>query len=211
MARAEALAGLTMREIAELVGECCPANLKHHKGWTGNLLEFALGADAGSKPEPDFTQIGVELKTLPISQTGTPLETTYVCIAPLTGMVGTRWHDSLLYHKLRSVLWVPILAERLIPVEARQVGTPFLWEMDSHSEQLLRQDWEELMEYISLGRVHEINATVGEYLQLRPKAADSQARVKAIGADGEIVAAPPKGFYLKKTFTQQLLNRAFNC
>ena len=187
----------------------CPKDLKQHKGWSGNLIEQALGADAGSRPEPDFTQIGVELKTLPLSYAGQPLETTYVCVAPLTGMLAEQWQTSLLYKKLQQVLWVPILAEREIPVAERQIGTPFLWQMTASDEQLLRQDWEEIVEYISLGRITEISARVGEYLQLRPKAADGSVRVKAIGADGQQIDAQPKGFYLKKNFTRRLLSQTF--
>lgn len=209
LVRANELAGLTLGEIATQLGEPCPQDLKHHKGWMGNLLEAALGADAGSRPEPDFTQIGVELKTLPISATGTPLETTYVCVAPLTGMLAERWRTSLLYKKLATVLWVPVLAERTIPIEARQIGTPFLWTLTGQQEQYLKQDWEEIVEYINLGRVNEITARVGEYLQLRPKAADGSVRVKAIGQHGALVDAQPKGFYLKKQFTEMLLQQQF--
>lgn len=80
---ANQLAGLTLAELAERCGIMIPSSLRREKGWIGQLLEFALGASAGSKPQQDFPELGVELKTLPIANNGIPLESTFVCTAPL--------------------------------------------------------------------------------------------------------------------------------
>ncbi|MBR7443185.1 DNA mismatch repair protein MutH, partial [Klebsiella pneumoniae] len=75
-------------ELAVMAGLTIPNDLKRDKGWIGVLLERWLGASAGSKPEQDFAALGVELKTIPIDSQGRPLETTFVCVAPLTGNSG---------------------------------------------------------------------------------------------------------------------------
>ena len=80
---AQQLAGTTLAELAEQQGVTTPASLRREKGWIGQLLELALGASAGSKPQQDFPELGVELKTLPLAHNGTPLESTFVCTAPL--------------------------------------------------------------------------------------------------------------------------------
>lgn len=49
----------------------------------------------------------------------------------------------------------------------------------------------------------------GEYLQIRPKAANAKALTEAIGARGERILTLPRGFYLKKNFTSALLARHF--
>ena len=64
------LAGLTLGQIAARENIVVPENLKREKGWTGLLLEQTLGATAGSKPEPDFPHLGIELKTIPINRHG---------------------------------------------------------------------------------------------------------------------------------------------
>jgi DNA mismatch repair protein MutH len=46
-------------------------------------------------------------------------------------------------------------------------------------------------------------------LQLRPKAANNKARTEAIGEKGQPIMTLPRGFYLKKSFTRQLLARHF--
>jgi DNA mismatch repair protein MutH len=209
MTRANDMAGVTLGNIAHNYGISVPDNLKRDKGWVGQLIETELGAMAGSKPEQDFLHLGVELKTIPISSTGRPLETTYVCVAPLHNIQGHRWEDSLVCHKLQQVLWIPVEGQRDIPIGDRRIGNPVLWRPSPAQSALLKQDWEEIMELIALGKVDSITARLGEVLQLRPKAANSQALTQSIASDGSIALSNPRGFYLKIDFTADILAQAF--
>ncbi len=208
--RTQAIAGLTLGELAAQLGVSLPVDLKRDKGTVGQLIEAALGASAGSKAEPDFPHLGVELKTLPIDRYGKPLESTYVCIAPLTGTVLEKFEESWVCRKLQQVLWVPIFAEREIPLAERIIGNGFLWQPNPLQYQALKQDWEELMEQISLGGLDQIRGAHGKYLQLRPKAANSKALTAGIGSQGETVQTLPRGFYLKTNFTSALLAAEFH-
>ncbi|EWH09358.1 DNA mismatch repair protein MutH [Catenovulum agarivorans DS-2] len=210
MSRAQAIAGLNLAQLASMAGVHVPNNLLKDKGWTGQLLEWHLGATAGSKPVPDFEHLGIELKTIPVDRTGTPLETTYICVAPLTGIAGQTWQNSPVRVKLNRVLWVPILAERGIAVADRLVGLPILWSPTPAQDQALKQDWEELMDMVALGQVNQITAKTGQYLQIRPKAANSRVRTQGIGSDGEHIQTLPRGFYLKKSFTLTILQQAIS-
>lgn len=199
-----------MGELARRASIAIPNDLKRDKGWVGMLLELYLGADAGSKPEQDFPHLGVELKTIPVDGRGKPLETTFVCVAPLTGNSGITWQTSHVRHKLEKVLWIPVEGERSIPLAERRIGTPLLWRPNEEEERMLRNDWEELMDLIVLGKVESITARHGEVLQLRPKAANSKALTQAIGENGQPILTLPRGFYLKKNFTAALLARFFD-
>ncbi|RDK84607.1 DNA mismatch repair protein MutH [Enterobacillus tribolii] len=207
--RARALAGYSLGELATLAGVAIPRDLRRDKGWVGMLLELYLGASAGSKPEQDFPDLGIELKTIPIDAAGKPLETTFVCVAPLTGNSGITWESSHVRHKLQCVLWVPVEGERAIPLAERRVGAPLLWRPDEEEEERLRRDWEELMDMIVLGKVERITARHGEVMQIRPKAANSRALTEAVGERGEPIMTLPRGFYLKKNFTAAILARHF--
>lgn len=209
MTRANALSGFTLGELAAQHGLVCPQDLRREKGWVGMLLETCLGAMAGSKPQQDFEDLGIELKSIPISHSGKPLETTFVCVAPLTGVQGLTWEQSHIRNKLSKVLWIPVEGEREIPVSERHVGTPLLWTPSAEEEAQLKADWDELMEFIVLGRIHEISARHGEYLQLRPKAANSKAKTEAYGANGQPIKTLPRGFYLRTQFTARILARHF--
>jgi len=181
--------------------------LKRNKGWVGLLLEHVLGASAGSRPEPDFPELGIELKTLPISSQGKILETTFVSVAPLKGLTGINWQNSWVKKKLKRVLWVPIISDKNIPLAQRQVASAFIWSPTVAEEQLLAMDWQELTDMIVLGEVENIQGKHGQVLQLRPKAANSQAKTQAFNCDGKPFMTLPRGFYLKTYFTQMLLNK----
>ncbi|HHF2556238.1 DNA mismatch repair endonuclease MutH [Haemophilus influenzae] len=206
LSQAQSIAGLTFGELADELHIPVPPDLKRDKGWVGMLLERALGATAGSKAEQDFSHLGVELKTLPINAEGYPLETTFVSLAPLVQNSGVKWENSHVRHKLSCVLWMPIEGSRHIPLRERHIGAPILWKPTAEQERQLKQDWEELMDLIVLGKLEQITARIGEVMQLRPKGANSKAITKGIGKNGEVIDTLPLGFYLRKEFTAQILN-----
>lgn len=208
--KAQWLAGFSLGEIAQNLNVMVPPDLRKDKGWVGMLIETALGAKAGSKAEQDFAHLGIELKTIPINSQGLPLETTFVSLAPLTNNNGITWETSHVRHKLQKVLWIPIEGERQIPLSMRRIGQPILWSPSVKQEQQLKQDWEELMELIVLGRLNEINAKIGEVLQLRPKGKNSYSLTNAFNQDGERVQSLPLGFYLRKNFTKKILTQFLN-
>jgi len=204
------LAGLSLAELAHQLKIAVPANLRREKGWIGQLLELALGATAGSKPLQDFPEIGVEMKTLPISTKGIPLESTFVCTAPLLNQTSVNWLTSNVKNKLSLVLWIPIIGERTTSVGEKCIGSGWLWQPSEQEEKMLQQDWEEIMELISLGQVESISARTGEALQLRPKAASGSSLTSAIGKDGSLISTRPRGFYLRTSFTAGLIQKHFH-
>lgn len=207
--RATQLAGEPLVNIAQRYGISVPIDLKRDKGWVGNLIERALGASAGCRPVQDFAHLGIELKTLPVDAKGQPLETTFVCVAPLVAHLGVTWETSHVHYKLQKVLWIPVEGERHLSIAQRRVGYPILWTPTIKEEQDLKRDWEEIMELIALGRIEYITARQGTYLQLRPKAVNGRALTVAINEEGMRIRTRPRGFYLKKNFTRQILQRYF--
>ncbi len=207
--RVDDIAGLTIGDLASKYQFKTPKDLLREKGWIGQLIEWVLGAMAGSKPEPDFINLGIELKTLPISYSGKPIETTFVSVVPLKELQGLTWQKSPVKKKLNHVLWLPILSERDIAPEQRIIGSGFLWQPTPSQEALLQKDWEQQIEMIALGEIDQINGKLGQVLQIRPKAANSKALTDAIGPNGKIIQTLPRGFYLKTNFTGDILKAQF--
>ena len=205
LARARHWAGATVGELARTLEQDVPRDLRRHKGWLGELLENALGATAGSRPLPDFTELGIELKTIPIGADGRPRESTHVCSVALGNLIGQRWQDSTVRLKLARVLWVPVETRDELPLAARRIGLPRLWSPDTAQESVLRADWEEHMELLSTGRFEELDARLGLYLQIRPKAANRRALTAAGDSGGAPAATLPRGFYLRSRFTHAIL------
>jgi len=207
--RCQAIAGLSLQQLAEHLAINVPADLKRHKGWVGQLLELALGADARSLAEPDFRAIGVELKTVPVDTQGKPRESTYVCTVPLDEGLEPNWESSWICRKLSRVLWLPVEADPSIALPARRIGSALLWSPDEEQQSQLRRDWEELTEMICMGELEQITARMGTVLQIRPKAANSRVRCRSVGAAGEAIVTNPRGYYLRPAFTRQILQRHY--
>lgn len=210
MQRAQKIAGLTLLQLANQLEEPVPEKLHHAKGWVGQLLEKALGATAGSLPEPDFQQLGIELKTLPVNRNGQPRESTYVCTVPLQNNHNLVWEQSWVRNKLKRVLWVPVESEKDLSVTARHIGQAILWSPSPEQEKILKQDWEELMDLICTGQLANISAKQGTYLQIRPKAANASSLVNTEDEEGNAALTLPRGFYLRTIFTEQVLKHHFH-
>lgn len=206
--RANQLAGRSIASIADELNLNIPADLLHAKGWIGQLIEAYLGASANNLALPDFPNLGIELKTVPIDIRGKPLESTYVCTAP-TKPIATDWRDSWVYNKLRHVLWVPIIANPELAITHRTILSPILWQMDAEMEAILRVDWEELTEALQLGYAKNLSSKLGTYLHLRPKAANSKVLVDYLEENGNFTKIVPKGFYLRTSFTREIIKCSF--
>lgn len=205
LSRARALAGRTVGELAEAHGLSAPPDLRRAKGFVGTLVERALGASAGSRAEPDFPALGVECKTMPVDSRGFPCESTFVCTIALETMAGAEWEGSVVQRKLARVLWVPVEGSRALGVPGRRIGEPLLWSPSPGEEEALRADWEELAGLIGRGGVEQVRGELGRALQVRPKAAGSWSRRRAVDAEGAFIATLPRGFYLRATFTARVL------
>ncbi len=210
MQAATLLAGKSLGEIASLYHIPVPENLKKEKGWVGELLEIALGATARNLPEPDFQLLGIELKTIPLNKQNRPKESTFVCTANLNNPVAKSWEVSTVKKKLNRVLWLPVEADHKIQIAKRKIGSALLWSPNEEQEMILKNDWFEIMERIWTGELETVNASLGEYLQLRPKAAHGKSLCETINAEGEKILTLPRGFYLRSEFTRQILDNYYH-
>jgi DNA mismatch repair protein MutH len=208
LTRAQCLAGLTLGQLAADLRELLPEKLLRQKGRIGQLLEIALGATAGNAAEPDFPHLGVELKTIPVNAQGMPLESTYITTVPLPPILGETFEQSLLYRKLARVLWIPILAESRLAVADRIIGWPLLWQPSVVEWTILERDWQEFQMRITHGELASIDGRLGDYLQIRPKAAHSRVLTSHINADGSRGETLPRGFYLRAKVTAGILASA---
>jgi DNA mismatch repair protein MutH len=207
--RARAISGRTLAELASVAEIDVPMDLRRAKGFVGQLVERALGATSSSRSGPDFRELGVELKTLPLDANGRPVESTFVCTIPLARVGDLEWEDSPVRAKLRRVLFVPVEGERERAVAERRIGEPFVWSPSAEEEADLKFDWDELSGRIGRGDVESITGHLGRWLQVRPKAADSRSRGLARDAEGVAFAALPRGFYLRAAFTERVVRARF--
>ncbi len=206
------IAGSTIYELANFLNIIPPKSLNKNKGWIGQLLEQYLGATSKNLPITDFPDLGIELKTIPINiKNLQPTESTFVCTAALKQPYIT-WEQSIVKLKLSNVLWLPIESSPKIDLINRRIGKAFLWQPNAHDIAILKQDWQELTEIMQLGHINSLSAKYGRYLQIRPKAANCKNNLaKYITMEGESIQTVTRGFYLRTSFTKNILANYFVC
>jgi DNA mismatch repair protein MutH len=204
-ARADALSGRCLAELERELASESRGPMTHRKGKTGQLIERALGASAGSLSQPDFVHLGVELKTVPVDAFGKPRESTFVCTLPLQDVEAAEWSSSSVRRKLAHVLFVPIIKDKRVREGRPTLGSPLFWRPSPAQEAILRGDFDDLVGMIALGHIEALTARLGSWLQVRPKAAHGGVRTRAYAADYEPVETIPRGFYLRARVTGALL------
>jgi len=192
-------------ELATGLGFVVPEDNVRSKGFVGQLVEYALGADPAAGELPDFTGLEVELKTIPVRSNGKPIESTFCCSISMDKADQEQWESSRLKRRLTSVLWLPVEGASVASMAERRFGRARLWQPKEDEWALLRADWEDLMGAIGSGRGGTLTAREGEVLQVRPKAANSHARTVSPGGVGFELSLP-LGFYLRAGMTANILD-----
>ena len=201
LARCRAIEGYSFGQLAQQLQIHLPERSIQRKGWIGTALEKALVTTAGNQSLPDFVALGIELKTLPINARGKPAESTFVTSIPLLTIHHQTWETSQCWAKLRRVLWILIEADAGLPFAHRRIGKAILWSPSLAEQVILEQDWTELTMLMVQGKIHELDARLGLYLQVRPKAADARSLCYGLDESGQKILTLPRGFYLRSTFT----------
>jgi DNA mismatch repair protein MutH len=202
------LGGSRLGELAAALGVAVPPDLRRDKGWVGTLVERALGATAASRAEPDFTGLGIELKTLPIDAAGRPVESTFVASLDLSARPPP-WPDSPVRQKLSRVAWLLVEADRSLPLARRRLGAALLWSPSFDEEEQLARDYGEITELLDEGFAARVTGHRGLFLQLRPKGRNAAHLRRALDEEGGPALAAPRAFYLRSRFTAALLARHF--
>jgi DNA mismatch repair protein MutH len=204
LARAKALSGLSLGEIAMALQANIEGGALRTKGKFGALLECALGASETTGKQCDFPELGIELKSIPVTHEGAPIESTYVCTLHLASASELTWPSSWVKQKLSKVLWLPVRSDTET-WEQRVVMPAVYWQPSDTEQAMLRADFEECVGLVTTGNIEALTAHVGTALQVRPKARDGSKTASVQTPDGDWTATVPKGFYLRSSFTKKIL------
>ena len=204
--RTKAIEGFSFLQLAQKLNLVIPANAHQRKGWVGQAIEMALGTNAGSSPNPDFMELGIELKTIPLNHQFKPAESTFVTTIPLLTLHRENWDNSQCYKKIKRVLWVPVEGDKNIAFNHRRIGRPILWSPNPKQYEILKQDWEELSWLVTTGKLPNIHAGIGQYLHIRPKAQNARSLCYGLDEEGNKIRTLPRGFYLRSHLTNEIIN-----
>lgn len=206
-ARLQPLLGRSIGELALLSGAALPNSNVWNKGFSGQVIELFLGADAQNLSLPDFTKLDLELKTLPVGINLTPVESTFICAIELKGESFLPFEQSPLYHKLSNILFVLLLAPKGFPMAERRILGYFFFQPTPEQLNTIKADYQDFADLVCSGQSDLINGYMGNIIQMRPKALNGGSLVQTRDSEGALVYTRPRGFYLRRSFTDMLCQK----
>lgn len=205
--RLKLIMGRSLGELAALAQVEVPHNIMGAKGFAGQIIEVFLGAHARNLSVPDFMELGIELKTISLSYDLSLKESTYICMADLKAQRFIPFYESSLYHKLKSLLFVLVLAPPELPLVQRPILGYFFYQPTKSELALIESDYNEFNELICSGQSAAITGSMGSVIQMRPKALNSKVTTLVRDERGNLIATTPKGYYLRADFMRSLVAR----
>jgi DNA mismatch repair protein MutH len=207
LAHARALVGVELGELADQLGiPAPPLGAVRTKGWAGQVIERELGVETGGAHGPDFRELAVELKTVPVDAELVPFESTAVCLIDPIGIAGESWATSYARGKLARVLFVALATEPGRRVAERRVSAVRLWSPSREEDEVLRADFELFVRgYFRRGRAAAITGHLGRALQVRPKGKNAADLRDSYDEEGRPTRIGKMGFYLRPSFVATIL------
>lgn len=209
--RLDNILGQNVTSLAQMLNIKLDHNNTKIKGYLGQMLELYLGADGSNKADVDFSNLDLELKTISTDENLKPLESPFICSCKLFALDQIDFYQSLLYRKVKKILFVLISGKKHEYLGNKIIKAYFIFTPNAKQLAIIKQDYDELMHYICTGRCNEINATLGTIIQMRPKAANGQIVTSYLDANGTLSYTRPRGFYMRRAFIEHLCQKINIC
>lgn len=170
-------------EGSSIAGQCRISDSDvqtYAKGYFGQLVERVyFGIENNSRPEPDFAEVGMELKTSPLTMTGrnkyVSKERLVLGIINYCDLLEQEFENSDFWHKNSSLLLIFYLFEKeKIPLDyiIKIVGE---WAFASDDFEVIKKDWSHIKKMVEDGRAHELSEGQTYYLGACTKGANSKS------------------------------------
>lgn len=218
MERAEALPGMTFRDVLDLgiapEGVAREYNSRRYKGGMGTLIEERFfGYRANSDREADFAEAGVELKATcfdMVSRRRTLVESAgerlVLTMIPYDEEAPVSLYDSHLWQKCKSILLVWYHRDKTIDPYDQRIAYVKLFTPPKRDLRVMEQDYELITGLIRAGRAEELSESLTTYLGACTKGAtrEKSMRDQAFYAPGKL--ARSRAFSLKRSYMDYVLH-----
>ncbi len=201
---AEQLVGHSLREA---LGELPDViDFSGHKGAYGTALErHYFGYEPNSRPEPDFAEVGVELKATPLKRVGKRLvakERLVLGMIDYMSIVSEEWESSSFLSKNSHLLLIFYLHEAGRDPWDYVIKMVRLWDFPEADLEIIRDDWQKIVAKVRDGRAHEISEGDTLYLAACTKGATGEDR-RTQPNSPEL--AKPRAFSLKASYMNSII------
>ena len=202
---ASVLIDSTLREHVE-VEEIDDPNRR--KGSFGNAVErYFFKYNLNSDSNPDFAEVGMELKTTPIKKNKdgsiSAKERLVLTMINYMDVVNETWETSSLLKKSDDILLISYLYEKDKDPLDYEIEVVIRWGLPKEDYPIFKQDWETVVNKVRAGRAHEISGSDTLYLEACTKAANSAIRrAQPFSA----IPAKPRAWALKCSYMTAVQN-----
>ncbi|MEN9993741.1 MAG: hypothetical protein RL762_398 [Bacteroidota bacterium] len=200
----------------KFISELKPTLDVKDKGAIGKIIEeYGFGVKNNSESRPDFHEIGVELKVVPLKQSQKGLsvkERTKVCLINYNQIVESSWETSHAKHKLDHILFVFYHYNKENHLES-QIKDYYFFELKNQLEEpIIQTDWHRTKQIVEDGRAHELSESQNKILAASRSGAGGLEEHKNPTQPNTIFQkhAPQRSFSLKPSYTNVIWNELKN-
>lgn len=196
------------KTIGQIKDELKIEREKMVKGASGLIVENLLGMDNNNRDEADISEIGCEIKILPLQKNRNgeikAKEPTAIQMINYMEVAQETWETAKLRKKIALTFWVVYLAKsngKALNQDDYVIVDYFLDHPTDVQNGIFRKDWEEIQDYIKTGRADELSCSMGTYLEPKTKGASNKDKTDAPDGHGGKISARRRAFYYKKRYT----------
>lgn len=168
-----------------------------------------MGIKQNPRPEADLTFLGLEIKTIPIGNDLSVLERTKINMLNFQDVVDHDFLGSNVEHKLRSIIFVPIVKIDLNRPEHWYIRSPFIWMPSVTVQAQFQRDYEEVRALLRDGRVNDVSSEKppkgqGVFLIASTAGKDSKDVTSYVVGERKY-ATKRRAWMLRKEFTAEII------
>ena len=184
------------------------------KGAIGQIIEReGFGMANNNEARPDFGNLGIELKVLPLKRTSkkelTVKERTKVCSINYVKLIDEVWDSSHAKNKLNEILFVFYEYDPKDPKNSAILDHTF-FKLENSDEPLIRSDWERTRSLVEKGLAHELSESQNVILAASRAGTGGLDESKWDIQPNKEIRARKRAFSLKPSFTKVLWNEVRN-
>jgi DNA mismatch repair protein MutH len=185
------------------------SSAKSLKGKFGQYLEeYYFNIKNNSDTQPDFKEVGLELKSTPLKKLKNgklvSKERLVLNIINYKKIVNEIWEKSSFLNKNQLLLLVFYLYERdksFLDCLIKQVT---LLKLEGQDREIIRQDWEKIIRKIKAGKAHELSEGDTFYLGACRKGWKEPPRIQP----NSPIKAPQRAFSFKARYMNHILSKS---
>ncbi len=203
------LQGVRFEELAEAHAVEWPENIRAAKGTAGRLVEIVLGmTDPDNRPAADLSDLGLEIKTVPLRHGLRPLEDTKVTSLNYADVCAQTWSRSTVAKKLRAVLFVPVVKPSNDEPGDWYIRSPFIWIPSERALDGFRTDYREIRRFVrrSPGSISSAKPPRGQGNSLTARTAGRNSQdVVDYECEQHVFTEKRRAWFLRRTFVGSVL------